>query len=112
MQILNGESLSSVFQHVDKSGIKGSSFVVTVSVHKVIFMYLYVFFALFCFLFILFLSFRMTVILDPNSVQSGTKAMEAAARQFGLRTLKGGEKYSALLQFYAETAIAKQKAVW
>lgn len=58
-----------------------------------------------------FLFFRTTVILDPTSVQSGTKAMEAAARQLGLKTLRGVEKHGALLQFFAETAYAKQKAV-
>ncbi|XP_071549653.1 SWI/SNF-related matrix-associated actin-dependent regulator of chromatin subfamily A-like protein 1 [Panulirus ornatus] len=54
---------------------------------------------------------RTTVILDPTSVQSGTKAMEAAARQLGLKTLKGAEKHGALIQFFAETACAKLKAV-
>lgn len=54
---------------------------------------------------------RMTVILDPASVLTGTKAMQAAAKQLGLKTLNGAERHGALLQFFIETAQAKLKAV-
>ncbi|XP_042877338.1 SWI/SNF-related matrix-associated actin-dependent regulator of chromatin subfamily A-like protein 1 [Penaeus japonicus] len=52
---------------------------------------------------------RMTVILDPTSIQASTKSMQDAAKQFGAK--KGVQKHGALLQFFAETSSAKLKAV-
>lgn len=54
---------------------------------------------------------RVTVTLDPTSVETGTKALEAAAKQLGLKSLRGAEKHGALIRFFAETSHAKLKAV-
>ncbi|KAA0201553.1 hypothetical protein HAZT_HAZT005449 [Hyalella azteca] len=55
---------------------------------------------------------RKTVLLDATSIEtSSNEAMAASAQQMGLRSLKGVERHSALLQFFSHTAQAKLKAV-
>ncbi|KAK7070522.1 SWI/SNF-related matrix-associated actin-dependent regulator of chromatin subfamily A-like protein 1 [Halocaridina rubra] len=54
---------------------------------------------------------RMLVILDPVMIKANTKAMKEASAHFGSGSLRGAEKHGALLQFFAESAVAKLKAV-
>ncbi|KAK4290029.1 hypothetical protein Pmani_037048 [Petrolisthes manimaculis] len=54
---------------------------------------------------------RMTVILDPTAVESGNKAMEESVRKLGLKSVTGASRQTALLQYFAQTAHSKLKAV-
>lgn len=55
---------------------------------------------------------RQVVILDPNSITASTsKELKASAAQLDLKSLKGSDRHCALLQFFAQTASAKLKAV-
>ena len=51
------------------------------------------------------------MILDPGMIKVNTKAMEEASKHLGLKSLKGVEKHGALLEFFAQSAVAKLKAV-
>ncbi|CAL7946842.1 unnamed protein product [Xylocopa violacea] len=54
---------------------------------------------------------REVVMLDPDLIAVGTKDMIQISKQLERKVLTGMERHTALLQYYHESGIAKQKAI-
>nr|XP_031848346.1 SWI/SNF-related matrix-associated actin-dependent regulator of chromatin subfamily A-like protein 1 [Nomia melanderi] len=54
---------------------------------------------------------REVIVLDPDLIKAGTKEMEEMSKALERTTLNGIERHAALLQYYNESSIAKQKAI-
>ncbi|XP_014235599.1 SWI/SNF-related matrix-associated actin-dependent regulator of chromatin subfamily A-like protein 1 [Trichogramma pretiosum] len=54
---------------------------------------------------------RQKIILDPHLIKTATKEMKESAKQMQKENLNGSTKHTILLQYYSDTAKAKEKAV-
>lgn len=55
---------------------------------------------------------REVVVLDPDLIEASTKEMEEMSKMLERKVLSGIERRITLLQYYNESSIAKQKAIW
>lgn len=64
------------------------------------------------FILIFSLNFREIIILNPDLIKSTTKEMVLTSKKLERKVLNSIERHNALLEYYNESSIAKQKAIW
>lgn len=56
-------------------------------------------------------NYRQVIVLNPELIKAGTEQMKAISTKLE-RNLNGMERHQALLLYYNQSSIAKEKAIW
>lgn len=57
------------------------------------------------------MNFREIILLNPDLIKIGKEMLEISKKLKG-KILNNLEKHNTLLQYYNESSVAKQKAIW